>query len=68
MSAPSLEALGWSAHFEEAFAPYAGDGFVPARVAVQHRGAYVVCAETGELTAELEPGGSTTSRLPAGCP
>lgn len=52
MSAPSLEALGWSAHFEEAFAPYAGDGFLPARVAVQHRGAYVVCTETGELSAE----------------
>ncbi|MGH2931730.1 MAG: ribosome small subunit-dependent GTPase A [Gaiellaceae bacterium] len=52
MSAPSLDALGWSAYFEEAFAPYKGDGFVPARVAVQHRGAYVVCAETGELSAE----------------
>jgi ribosome biogenesis GTPase len=47
-----LEALGWSAHFEEAFAQYAGEGFLPARVAVQHRGAYVVCAETGELAAE----------------
>jgi len=52
LSAPSLEALGWSAHFEEAFVPYAGDGSLPARVAVQHRGAYVVCAETGELSAE----------------
>jgi ribosome biogenesis GTPase len=52
LSALSLEALGWSAHFEEAFAPYAGDGLLPARVAVQHRGAYVVCSETGELTAE----------------
>jgi ribosome biogenesis GTPase len=47
-----LAALGWSAQFEEAFATYAGDGFVPARVAVQHRGAYVVCAETGDLPAE----------------
>lgn len=52
MSVLSLEALGWSAHFEEAFAPFAGDGLVPARVAVQHRGAYVVCSETGELSAE----------------
>jgi ribosome biogenesis GTPase / thiamine phosphate phosphatase len=48
-----LSALGWSAHFAEAYAPYEGDGFVPGRVAVQHRGAYVVCTETGELTAEL---------------
>ena len=53
MSARQLEALGWSAHFEEGFAPYAGDGLVPARVAVQHRGAYVVCAAIGDLPAEL---------------
>jgi ribosome biogenesis GTPase / thiamine phosphate phosphatase len=52
LSVLPLEALGWSAHFEEAFAPFAGDGLVPARVAVQHRGAYVVCAEIGELSAE----------------
>jgi ribosome biogenesis GTPase / thiamine phosphate phosphatase len=52
LSALPLEALGWSAHFEEAFAKYGGEGFLPARVAVQHRGAYVVCAETGELSAE----------------
>jgi ribosome biogenesis GTPase / thiamine phosphate phosphatase len=48
-----LEALGWSADFEQSFAPYAGDGHLPARVAVQHRGAYVVCTETGDLQAEL---------------
>jgi ribosome biogenesis GTPase / thiamine phosphate phosphatase len=47
-----LQKLGWSAHFEEAFAPYAQESLVPARVAVQHRGAYVVCAGLGELTAE----------------
>ena len=47
-----LEALGWSAEFDEAFAPYAGDGLVPARVAVQHRGAYVVYTETDDLPAE----------------
>jgi ribosome biogenesis GTPase / thiamine phosphate phosphatase len=47
-----LAALGWSAEFQESFAPYAGDGLVPARVTVQHRGAYVVCAETGDLHAE----------------
>ena len=48
----TLAALGWSVEFEEAFAPFAGDGHVPARVAVQHRGAYVVCTETGDLQAE----------------
>jgi ribosome biogenesis GTPase len=48
-----LENLGWSAHFEAAFGDVAGDGFVPGRVAVQHRGSYVVWTEAGELTAEL---------------
>jgi ribosome biogenesis GTPase / thiamine phosphate phosphatase len=52
LSAAPLEALGWSAHFEEAFAPYADEGLEPARVAVQHRGAYVVCTQTGDLSAE----------------
>jgi ribosome biogenesis GTPase / thiamine phosphate phosphatase len=59
-----LTALGWSAELEEAFAPYAGDGLVPARVAVQHRGSYVVCAETGELSAE--PSGKLRHETPEG--
>jgi ribosome biogenesis GTPase len=53
LSATSLGALGWSAHFAEAYRPFEGDGFVPGRVAVQHRGAYVVWTEAGELSAEL---------------
>jgi ribosome biogenesis GTPase / thiamine phosphate phosphatase len=53
LSATSLGALGWSAHFAEAYSPYEGDGLVPGRVAVQHRGAYVVCTETGDVSAEL---------------
>jgi ribosome biogenesis GTPase len=48
-----LDALGWSAHFAKAFVPYEGDGFVPGRVAVQHRGAYLVRTESGEVSAEL---------------
>jgi ribosome biogenesis GTPase len=48
-----LAALGWSAHFEAAFDAVAGDGLVPGRVAVQHRGAYLVWTEAGELSAEL---------------
>jgi ribosome biogenesis GTPase / thiamine phosphate phosphatase len=59
-----LTALGWSAELEEAFAPYAGDGLVPGRVAVQHRGSYVVCAETGELSAE--PSGKLRHETPEG--
>jgi ribosome biogenesis GTPase / thiamine phosphate phosphatase len=53
LSVTSLGALGWSAHFAEAYVPYEDDGFIPGRVAVQHRGAYVV----GRLRQEAEIGG-----------
>src|SRR5207245_3636147 len=49
----NLAGLGWSPFFAEAFAPYAADGLVPGRVTVQHRGAYVVHTEAGELPAEV---------------
>jgi ribosome biogenesis GTPase / thiamine phosphate phosphatase len=48
----TLESLGWNDEFAEAFAPYGEQGLVPARVAVQHRGGYVVLTEDGELEAE----------------
>ena len=48
----TLESLGWNDEFAEAFAPYEEQGLVPARVAVQHRGGYVVLTEDGELEAE----------------
>jgi ribosome biogenesis GTPase / thiamine phosphate phosphatase len=48
-----MTALGWSPSRTEEFEPYAADGLVPARVAAQHRGAYVVYAESGELRAEV---------------
>ena len=48
-----LTALGWSPSREEEFERYADGGLVPARVAAQHRGAYVVYAETGERPAEI---------------
>jgi ribosome biogenesis GTPase / thiamine phosphate phosphatase len=50
------EALGWNAFFAEAFTPYDNQGLLPARVAVQHRGAYVLLTEAGELWGLL-PGG-----------
>jgi ribosome biogenesis GTPase / thiamine phosphate phosphatase len=53
LSARPLEALGWSAHFEETFGEHAGEGVEPARVAVQHRGAYVVCTASGDLSADV---------------
>lgn len=47
-----LSGLGWTPGLESAFEPHAAEGCVPGRVSVQHRGAYVVLAETGERWAE----------------
>jgi ribosome biogenesis GTPase len=48
-----MSALGWSPGRTEEFELYAEDGLVPARVAAQHRGGYVVYAESGEHRAEV---------------
>jgi ribosome biogenesis GTPase len=48
-----LAALGWSPSRAEEFSRHAAAGCVPARVAAQHRGAYVVYAERGERPAEV---------------
>jgi ribosome biogenesis GTPase len=44
----TLEELGWSPHFEAAFAPFGAEGLVPARVATQHRGGFELLTEDGE--------------------
>ncbi len=49
----TLRELGWSSFFDEQFGAHAAVGLVPARVAVEHRGAYVIYGESGELVAEL---------------
>jgi len=48
-----LAQLGWTPAFEERFAPHAAAGLEPARVAVEHRDAYVVYTARGERPAEL---------------
>ena len=48
-----LERLGWTPAFEDQFAPHAADGLEPARVAVEHRGAYLLYTSDGERPAEL---------------
>lgn len=48
-----LTRLGWSPSREEEFRPYAVEGLAAARVAAQHRGAYVVYTDGGEEPAEL---------------
>lgn len=61
-----LYELGWNPHFEQHMEPHRAAELVPGRVAVQHRGGYVVYTEKGETTARL-PGRMRTdgSELPA---
>ena len=46
-----LHRLGWDDGWEAAFAEHRAAGLEPARVAVQHRGAYDLVGEVGELRA-----------------
>jgi len=48
-----LTALGWSATQAEAFAPYAAEGLVPARVALEHTHIYRILTDEGELLARV---------------
>lgn len=48
-----LEDLGWDASWAAAFEPHVGEALVPARVAVAHRGAYVVRSAGGESLVRL---------------
>ena len=45
---PALEELGWDADWASALGQLEDDNLIPARVAAQHRGAYVVWTATGE--------------------
>ena len=48
-----LERFGWSPALEDQFAQHAADGLEPARVAVEHRDAYILYTARGERPAEL---------------
>jgi ribosome biogenesis GTPase len=48
-----LTALGWNARLGEAFAPYAAEGWVPARIALEHTHIYRVLTESGEWLARV---------------
>ena len=48
-----LTALGWDETRAEQFEPHAATGLTPGRVAVQHRGAYDVLTELGELRCDV---------------
>jgi ribosome biogenesis GTPase len=45
----TLNDLGWDESFAEDFARLEHDDLIPARVAAQHRGAYVLWSDAGEL-------------------
>jgi ribosome biogenesis GTPase len=47
-----LSSLGWNDVLADAFQPFSVDGFVPARVALEHKHAYELLSPLGELTAE----------------
>jgi len=65
----TLTSLGWNAHFADAFEPFSTGGFVPARIALEHKHAYQLLSVHGEFTAEctgrLLHTASTRSDLPA---
>jgi len=44
-----LQTLGWDDRLSDEFEQYRPDGLIPGRVAVQHRGAWDVLTELGEL-------------------
>ena len=52
----SLEALGWSPFFAEAFASYEPEGLIPGRVAVQERGSVTLFTTRGTVQAVVRRG------------
>jgi ribosome biogenesis GTPase len=48
---PALEELGWDVDWASSFEQLEDDNLVPARIAAQHRGAYLVWSGDGELRA-----------------
>src|SRR5438132_1100118 len=63
-SAMTLSELGFDARFTAAFAPLAGE-FIPGRISVEHRNAYMLLSEQGEIPAELSGRMHHTSISPA---
>jgi ribosome biogenesis GTPase len=47
----TLSSLGWDDFFASAFQPFANSYFLPARVALEHKHAYILLAEAGEISA-----------------
>ncbi len=69
MTLPSTETLlhplGWDDGWEADFADHRAAGLAPARVAIQHRGAYDLLGETGEVRASAANRLVKSDELPA---
>ena len=65
----NIASLGWGEALADTFQPHADAGLRPGRVAIQHRGAYVLLAEEGEVWANvsgrLRHAADSTADLPA---
>jgi ribosome biogenesis GTPase len=61
----TLEELGWDDGWQAAFAEHAEQGLVPARVAVQHRGAYDIATADGDARASAAARLARGDELPA---
>ena len=64
----NLTELGWNEYFAALFEPYRLEGLVPARVVAQHRGAYALAGETGEVMAAVSGRFRHRTSEPAGFP
>jgi ribosome biogenesis GTPase len=64
-----LADLGWTEQREQAFAPHAAAGLMPGRVAVEHKAAYALYVDGGEMRAalagRLRRGAGDPAALPA---
>lgn len=61
----TLEELGWSSHFSEAFRPYENESCIPARVCIAHRAEYWTLTPSGEFQASLSGKLRHAEMLPA---
>lgn len=64
----TLEALGWNAAFDEAFAPFRQKGLEPGRVAVEDKHYYAVLTPRGEVTGQVAGKLLHQARTPAALP
>src|SRR4051812_29118023 len=69
ISAMNLTSLGWNDFFDRHFQPYHAAGFMPARIAIEHKNAYDLVGSVGEFaavcTGRLRHEATTRAALPA---